>query len=561
MLHIKQKSAFFVFTLWISCLTIVPLNAHIKWSPVADLSPTGNDSFNSGVVIDHEDNATVIWANVTAPFIQVSTAFFGGHWSHPTNLSEPGQQSFQPQIVVDKEGNLIAIWESSNGTNFIAQSATKPFGKNWSQPANISDNTLEPTGNDVSSPEIALDPKGNAVAVWYRPKTVGIFTNNIVQAAAKPEDGIWTASVDVTSPASSGQGDIQPEVAVDFQGNAIAVWASFPSNTIRAALKPFNSTFWSTPIDLSSGTNITNLGEPQITFDEQGNAFVIWTESTVANPNDVVFVTEKPFNAPFVPSSWSTPLPISDPAAFALLPQIAVDRKGNAIAVWVRSNGTTTENIQGASKPLNKPWSTVFDISPPGIPANEPHVTIDRHGKIYVVWIQTNGSNFIVQYRTKLPKKPWSTIVPLSAPGQDASGPQIAVDKFGNVVVDWTRSNGSNFIVQAIFGTETLFPPQNLHGKQIEECSGKKDCYSEYIEKNKNSKLTNVLKWDPSISEDVAGYDVYRNGKLVKTIHKTGKKHLHFEDPNRKKGVEYHYRVTAFNSEKEESIAARLTLP
>jgi hypothetical protein len=48
-----------------------------------------------------------------------------------------------------------------------------------------------------------------------------------------------------------------------------------------------------------------------------------------------------------------------------------------------------------------------------------------------------------------LARAEWTTPVDLSASGQDASSPQVAVDGEGNAVFTWLRFDGTNFRVQA----------------------------------------------------------------------------------------------------------------
>lgn len=46
----------------------------------------------------------------------------------------------------------------------------------------------------------------------------------------------------------------------------------------------------------------------------------------------------------------------------------------------------------------------------------------------------------------------WTTPVNLSAAGQSASAPQVAVDAVGDAVVTWQRSDGANQRIQASAG-------------------------------------------------------------------------------------------------------------
>ena len=61
------------------------------------------------------------------------------------------------------------------------------------------------------------------------------------------------------------------------------------------------------------------------------------------------------------------------------------------------------------------------------------------------------GPFFRIQYSTRTPNGDWSAPVNISDPGQTASQPQLDVDPSGNLLVVWTRSDGTNLRIQATF--------------------------------------------------------------------------------------------------------------
>src|SRR5262249_52265721 len=62
-----------------------------------------------------------------------------------------------PQVAVDPNGNAVAVWIGGNGT---VQAAIRPAATRLWQPAA----TVSDTG--ASSPSVAIDAAGNALAVW-----------------------------------------------------------------------------------------------------------------------------------------------------------------------------------------------------------------------------------------------------------------------------------------------------------------------------------------------------------------------------------------------------------
>lgn len=84
----------------------------------------------------------------------------------------------------------------------------------------------------------------------------------------------------------------------------------------------------------------------------------------------------------------------------------------------------------------------------------------------------------------------------------------------------------------------TLEPPSHFKGKQW-----KNDFGLEY-------ELYNQLKWTNSPSPEVAGYDIYRDGKKIATVDSST---TIYKDHHRKKGVSYEYTIIAFDTEGNKS--------
>jgi hypothetical protein len=270
------------------------------------------------------------------------------------------------------------------------------------------------------------------------------FTNNfIIQASTKTLNGNWTTPTDLSA---AGQDGPSPQIAIDSLGNATAIWSlcTNPTNyTIQASTKTLNGS-WSTPTDLSAAGQ--NAAYPQIAIDSLGNAIAVWARSN--GTNIIIQASTKTLNG-----TWSTPTDLSADGRNATSPQIAIDSFGNAIAVWARSNGTNII-IQASTKTLNGTWSTPTDLSAVGQDAGLPQIAIDSLGNAIAVWARYNSTGGIIQASTKTLNGTWSTPIDLSAAGQLAPSPQIAIDSLGNAIAVWTIVNGTYTTIQA--STKTL---------------------------------------------------------------------------------------------------------
>lgn len=109
----------------------------------------------------------------------------------------------------------------------------------------------------------------------------------------------------------------------------------------------------------------------------------------------------------------------------------------------------TNNVVQASTHAPEGSWSTPVDLSPAGEDAQSPQVAADEDGEVAAVWLRSNGSNNIVQVATRAAGGSWSVPVNLSAAGEDADSPHVALDASGDVFVAWDRSDGSNDRLQA----------------------------------------------------------------------------------------------------------------
>jgi hypothetical protein len=144
-------------------------------------------------------------------------------------------------------------------------------------------------------------------------------------------------------------------------------------------------------------------------------------------------------------------------------PDLAVDPSGNASFAWVRSDGTKNL-IQERQRSANGTLSDGQFLSAFGQTAGAPQVAVAPNGTATFVWHRFNGSNFIIQTRSRAPDGALSAVQNLSPGGQSAFDPQVAVDSNGNASFVWHRFNGTDDIVQARrrLANGTLEATQNL---------------------------------------------------------------------------------------------------
>jgi hypothetical protein len=158
-------------------------------------------------------------------------------------------------------------------------------------------------------------------------------------------------------------------------------------------------------------------------------------------------------NAEAARPTWLAPVALSAAAENATQPDVVIDSRGTASAVWLYQEDGTNDVVQFSSHSPNTSWATPIDLSAPGQSAESPSIASDANGDLAAVWLEYDGANYVVQVATKSAGGSWSAPVSLSPAGEDADSPHVTVDPAGDVFAAWDRSDGTDDRVQATLET------------------------------------------------------------------------------------------------------------
>jgi PKD domain len=295
------------------------------WSEPVPLSLTGDDdigiSYQPTVVVDAEGTATAIWVEDTeyASAIRTSTRPRGGDWSEPVELTAREERAGErPQLAVNAQGDVTAVWNwhEFGYLDGIIQSATRPAGGEWSAPVDLSDDALLSL-----KPQVAVDAQGDAVAVWK--------SDEGVQAARRTAGAGWGAAADLDADGSG------PDVAIDPQGIATAVWESHDNvgRVVHASTSAPGGA-WSAPVDLSVRDEAPWQGAlPQVTTDPQGDVTVIWRNFYEQPVHNRVTAARREAEG-----DWGPPVVLGAANGVIEPTRVAADPQGYVTALW--SHGT-----------------------------------------------------------------------------------------------------------------------------------------------------------------------------------------------------------------------------
>jgi hypothetical protein len=168
-------------------------------------------------------------------------------------------------IAFDASGNALCIWSQSDGTQRHVWSNRFSAGQGrWETAIQI-----EQTNESAAAPTIAVDPSGNAVAIWATLSAdngQNIWTNRYRTGAA------WSTATKLATYAS------RPIVNLDRDGNGFALWEQHDTSSQPIGLRANRfllSSGFNPASQLGSATN-KPLSESALAFDGGNNALALW---------------------------------------------------------------------------------------------------------------------------------------------------------------------------------------------------------------------------------------------------------------------------------------------
>lgn len=170
--------------------------------------------------------STQVWTN------RFSTA--SGTWAGVSPIpNTTGMPVNSPQAGIDRAGNLVAIWREQQNLTFTVHASRRNAATGfWSAARKLGGDFATAVTTDFA--QIAVDPAGNAIAVWMEGPTA---TSVVRTARYTQSNDTWIASTSINpQPAPPEQA---PTVAVDAEGRAMATWLQVEGNDWRVMANRF----------------------------------------------------------------------------------------------------------------------------------------------------------------------------------------------------------------------------------------------------------------------------------------------------------------------------------
>jgi hypothetical protein len=291
---------------------------------------------------------------------------------------------------------------------------------------------LEPVGPTTAErPKVVADAKGNAIAVWQRRdgQTRSIWSNRFTVGTG------WGMPVQISTIASATSVTDGAEIDVDASGNVIAVWDQSDDGIFRIWSNRYIAGIgWGTAVRIQTRTSTTgNALIPHVAFDALGNALAVWEQSE----SGVLGIWSNRYSAG---GDWGTAVPVETNPGDAGGVRIAFDDlSGRAFAVWSQRVGTCT-CIWSNQFTVAGGWGTPQMIaSGTGVNALTPQISVDGFGNAYAVWTESDGVQFDIWSNRFRAGADWDTAVKIDDRTGGAGAPQVVADLSGSAYAVWVQ--------------------------------------------------------------------------------------------------------------------------
>lgn len=378
-------------------------------SPIAAALTTAIRSVN-GLSLD----ANFVWRFTTR----------AGAWGDPERVETGDMDATSPQVALDASGNAIAVWSQSDQSSPRIWASRFVPGTGWSDAMIISD------AGAVGVAQVAADPRGNAVAVWDESDG----TSSSIWANRFTRDLGWGGGELIESIVGNAKA---AQVGMDTNGNATSLWRQQEATRFDIwANRLVPGTGWNEAATIEVN-NAGNANFPRLSVAPSGNAMAIWGQSDGTRIN--IWANR------FVSSSgWENAAIIERAGGDGRLPDVALDSNGNGMAVWTQTDGTRFNVWANRFTRANRWGSAQLIETDDGGSASGARVVVYPQGNALAIWVQSDGAMTNVWANRFSAAGGWGDAELIETDDMgDADSVEIAVTSKGHAVAVWSQSDGT----------------------------------------------------------------------------------------------------------------------
>lgn len=317
-----------------------------------------------------EDNRANIWANRFTP---------AAGWGTPELIENFFGTATDPQVKMDAQGNALVVWDQADDSNNIPGLGFNSFSPvtGWGKAGLI--NIEGMWVDDGTDFQFAVDASGNALIVWKDEfvLSAGLWANYYTR-----ESG-WSAPMPVYS---GTEGMARPfKLAMNVNGQAMLVWNEFNVRTRVKASYFRREEGWSEPIQVDKD-DLEYTYDPIVAIDAEGNAIALWVQDGSRDPNgraQNLWVNRYDYQ-----TGWGVAELLETDANYSAdLAQITLDASGNALAAWQQLNANGERLIWARRFLKSVGWGESQIINEPnGRSVTGPVMVMNQLGRALIAW-------------------------------------------------------------------------------------------------------------------------------------------------------------------------------
>ena len=234
-----------------------------------------------------------------------------------------------------------------------------------------------------------------------------------------------TAAENTAERIDSGTGDrYNPEIAINSNGNAVAVWEQFDGNNYSIWANRFDGTHWGTAEQINTKAQLASL--PQVVINSDDTAVAVWEQPDGVHSS----IWANSFDG----SHWGTAERLDSTLKKADDLQIAIVSSNNVSVVWHQFDGTNhsiwTNHHDGNS------WGTAQQIDSGTGAAEYPQIATDGRGHAIAVWSQFDDAGNNTLWANDYDGSDWWNAWQIGDRSTtSACYPKVAMDKNDHVIV------------------------------------------------------------------------------------------------------------------------------
>ena len=361
-------------------------NGGATWSTPKFISDAGQNADSPALAINN-NVVIAVWTryNSTHYIIQEKHSTNGGiGWSTAQDLSLSGQNASAPDIALNDIGKSVVVWTRYDGSDWVIQERhSADGGASWPNPP-----TQRSTGGqDSYIPKVAMNNSDETIVIWQRSDS----THNLIRECYSPNAGTnWIGPQVLSTP---GQNAAEAQVIINNNGVGIVVWKRNNGlyDVVQSIRSPDAGASWVALTDLSISTQDSYF--PEIALNDNNNAVAIWTTYNGAN-----YILKRKYSTDGG-ATWSAVYDLTPLGQSAQkYPQIVMNNNDVVVPFWALNNGTNFIAQAAVSFDGGISWAPTQDLSAPGQNTQSHQITMNNNRRdIIGIWRRSNGTNDIIQ--------------------------------------------------------------------------------------------------------------------------------------------------------------------